>query len=66
MTVSAEALARLTQNAAAFGKTYARLKEALVKEGVPLDEAKNEARNAATIAAISESGDEEICPLCGK
>lgn len=66
MNVSAEALALLAQNAQAFGRTYAALKEALIREGVPPDEARQEARNAATIAAVSHPDDGETCPLCGK
>lgn len=66
MNWNAEALARLAQNAAAFGHTYVALKESLLREGVPVAEARDEARSAATTAASwhdgAESGD---CPVCG-
>lgn len=58
-------LADLGQNALAFARAYTSLKEALVREGVEENEARTEARNAATIAALSGQDTGEKCPLCG-
>lgn len=67
MNWNADALAKLGQNAHAFGKAYVALKEALVMEGVPEKEAREEARGAATIAAVFDQAQEgEECPLCGR
>lgn len=66
MTWNAEALAKLGRNAKAFGEAYVAIKESLIRHGVPLEEAREEARSAAAMAAIfdqmEEGGD---CPLCG-
>lgn len=65
MNWNARALARLGGNAAAFSRSYVALKDALLREGVPLIEAREEARSAATTAAMWADEGEGECPLCG-
>lgn len=65
MNINADALAKLGQNALAFGRAYAALKEALVMQGVSEKEAREEARYAAALAAVfGDVRPGEECPLC--
>ena len=58
------ALALLGQQAHAFASAYTALVEALMHEGVPQQQAREDARWSATVVALSvREGDE--CPLCG-
>lgn len=63
---NANALIRLAANAREFGKAFAELREALMREGVRDDIATQEARNAATQAALYDAESGEPCPLCGR
>lgn len=45
-------LARLTERATAFARCYTALTEALIREGVPEDTARHEARNAAVMVIL--------------
>jgi hypothetical protein len=63
--VNTDNLRALGQNAHAWAKTYVTLKECLLREGVQEDEAREEARHAATMAALMVE-DGEACPLCGR
>lgn len=62
------ALVRLAANAKAWATAYARVKSALVKEGVLPDEAADAALHAANLAAMTEADAEAdgFCPLCGR
>jgi len=67
--VNVEQLVELAKNAAQWAKTYVVLKEALVAEGVREEEAREEARSAANMAAFYDPeavGEDGHCPLCGE
>lgn len=66
--MNTEQLAALGKNALAWARAYVALKEALVKQGVLEEEARDEARAAANMAAFYDEAYEEgeLCPLCGK
>lgn len=70
-TWNAEALTSLGQNAILFARTLTSLTEALMREGCPERQARQEARSAAMMAAcfnpdlLSDETDDK-CPLCGK
>lgn len=69
--MNTEALLRLAECSEAWAEAYVRLTEALLKQGVPEDLARDEARNAATFAALYRENEEEgdvgeVCPLCGR
>jgi pseudouridine-5'-phosphate glycosidase len=59
-------LAALGQNALAWSRCYVALKNALVKEGVPLDEAVEVARDVTNLAGLFERESGDPCPLCGR
>jgi len=59
-------LAALGQNALAWAKTYVAVKDALLKEGVQLDEAVEVARDVTNLAGLFERESGEPCPLCGR
>lgn len=58
-------LAALGKNALEWSRAYVSLKEALMAQGVTEREARDEARNTATILAMTKD-DGEKCPLCGR
>jgi len=62
--VNREALIALGREAAAWAKAFVELKEALLREGVPDQEAREEARAAAVMTAFAPVSEEEPCPLC--
>lgn len=49
-----EALLRLARNAKAFAKAYTEVKTALMREGVPAQEASESARAAALMASVQK------------
>lgn len=64
--MTAKDLAALGRHAHAWARTYTAIKDALLKEGVTEKEAREEAHNAANMAAMWEPDSGEACPLCGK
>lgn len=64
--MNTDQLIALGKNAAAWARTYTLLKEALLREGVVEDEAREEARNAANFAALYADLEDEgaFCPVC--
>lgn len=62
---------RLSKRVTAFAREYVELVEALAREGVPEDVARNEARIAATswlmdVAEETYDPAKGPCPLCGR
>lgn len=49
-----DALLQLAKNAKAFAKAYTEVKTALMREGVPPDEAAESARAAALLASVQK------------
>jgi hypothetical protein len=64
--VNAAQLAALGQGALAWARAYTALKDALVKEGVPPEEAVRVARDTANLAGMWQQESGEPCPLCGR
>lgn len=64
--MNAQQLAALGENALAWAKCYRQLKDALVKEGVPPDEAAAVAKDTTNLVALWDSEKGEACPLCGR
>lgn len=61
-------LTELGNQATGFARTYVRLVEALVAEGVEEHVAQEEARLTSAMAAAWDADDltGEVCPLCGR
>jgi hypothetical protein len=64
--VNTAALAALGRNALTWAKAYVALKEALIKEGVPPEEAAETAKDVTNLASLYERESGEPCPLCGR
>lgn len=64
--MNTEALAALGKHAKVWAQTYVALKGALLKEGVPADEAIETARDVTNLAALYDVESGERCPLCGR
>jgi hypothetical protein len=63
--MNSDALGALGRNALAWAKCYTALVEALMREGVPEEIARAEARKSATAAAFAVPLPGIGCPSCG-
>lgn len=59
-------LEQLGRSALAWASAYATLKNALIKQGIPPEEASQVAKDTTNMAALWDSGSGEPCPLCGR
>jgi siroheme synthase len=68
LSTAPDYLTALGRNALAWARAYVALKDALVRQGVLEEEAREEARSAANMAAMydGEPIEGEPCPLCGR
>ncbi len=59
---------KLAEDALKFAKQYVALVDALMKEGVQEQKAREEARTTSLIMMFEDGVDEEgaLCPLCGQ